>query len=90
MAEKKEKTSTDTSFEQAIARLEAIVRELEDGRLPLGEALDLFTEGMELTCLCDQRLGEAEQRLAVLTVREDGEICLQESNAAAGDDNVEL
>ena len=72
------KTAADATFEEAIGRLEALVRELEDGRLPLGEALDLFTEGMELTRLCDQYLSDAEQRLAVLTCQEDGEIRLQD------------
>ena len=90
MTEKSNSSSKNTTFEEAIVRLEALVRELEDGRLPLGEALDLFTEGMELTCLCDQYLSEAEQRLAVLTGQENGEFRLQEDSLATGGNKIEL
>jgi len=84
MAEKNttKKTTADekTSFEEAIARLEALVRELEDGRLPLAASLDLFSEGIGLARLCDQYLDEAEQRLAVLTAKENGELELKEAD----------
>ena len=90
MTEKSKNTAESTTFEEAIVRLEALVRELEDGRLPLGEALDLFTEGMELTRLCDQYLSEAEQRLAVLTSQENGEFRLQEDNLTPGGNKIEL
>ena len=93
MAEKKKTTAKNTTFEEAIARLETLVRELEDGRLSLKEALDLFSEGIDLTRLCDQFLSEAEQRLAVLTVRDDGEIRLQEvkqETLATGGNKIEL
>ena len=73
MTEKTATTEAKATFEEAITRLETLVRELEDGRLPLQESLDLFSEGIELANLCDQRLSEAEQRLSVLTLREDGE-----------------
>ena len=78
MAEEKKISLENTTFEEAIARLETLVRDLEDGRLSLGDALNLFTEGIDLTRICDQFLNEAEQRLAVLTGQENGEMRLQE------------
>jgi exodeoxyribonuclease VII small subunit len=39
-------------FEQAMARLEAIVGELEKGDLPLDESLKIFEEGVRLSKNC--------------------------------------
>lgn len=66
------------SFEEAIARLEAVVRELEDGGLPLESALDLFAEGIELSKVCSRILEAAEQRIAILTRDENGGLTLKE------------
>jgi exodeoxyribonuclease VII small subunit len=56
-------------FEQALARLEAIVERLERGELPLEQALAAFEEGVALTRRCAARLEDAERRIEVL-VRE--------------------
>jgi exodeoxyribonuclease VII small subunit len=48
------------SFEQALARLEKIVEKLDDGNLPLDDAIALFKEGTELAKICRDRLAEAE------------------------------
>lgn len=74
MAAKAEKMT----FEQAIARLEEVVRELEGGQLSLERALELFAEGIEHSRICNERLTVAEQRIAMLTANEKGEISLQE------------
>lgn len=55
------------TFDEAIKRLEEIVRELEDGQLPLEKALDLFSEGIGVSKFCQAALEEAEQRIMVLT-----------------------
>ncbi|RJQ30495.1 MAG: exodeoxyribonuclease VII small subunit [Peptococcaceae bacterium] len=60
------------TFEEAVSRLETVVRELEDGRLPLEEALALFAEGVELSRLCNRYLAEAEERIAVLIADDKG------------------
>jgi len=67
----------NASFEEAIARLEAVVKELEDGGLPLEKALELFAEGIELSKLCNRSLEAAEQRIAILTRDESGSIKLK-------------
>ena len=54
------------SFEEAMARLEAIVSQLEKGDLPLEEALTLFEEGAGLMKQCSQALDVAEQKVAKL------------------------
>lgn len=48
------------SFEAALARLEAIVEKLDDGNLPLAQALALYKEGNELAKRCRTLLTEAE------------------------------
>ncbi len=63
---------TELSFEQALERLETVVRELEDGTVPLDRSLSLYEEGVGLVRLCNTRLDEAERRITVLTKREDG------------------
>ncbi len=60
-----------TSFEQALERLEGVVGRLEDGDIPLEEALKLFEEGVRLSRLCAKKLDEAEKRVELLS--RDGE-----------------
>ncbi|MBK7707413.1 MAG: exodeoxyribonuclease VII small subunit [Acidobacteria bacterium] len=54
------------SFESSLTELEQIVRQLEDGDLPLEESLKLFESGVKLTRECRERLDEAERRIEVL------------------------
>ena len=44
------------SFEEAISQLEHLVSKLEQGDVPLEEAISYFKEGMELSKLCDEKL----------------------------------
>ncbi|OPZ73778.1 MAG: Exodeoxyribonuclease 7 small subunit [Firmicutes bacterium ADurb.Bin456] len=68
----------EMSFEKAMTRLEEIVRELEDGRLPLESALLLFEEGIELSRICENCLAAAEQKISILLTDEKGRISLKE------------
>jgi exodeoxyribonuclease VII small subunit len=58
-------------FETALAELEAIVKTLEEGDLPLERSLQLFERGVHLSRFCHQRLEEAERRIEILTERGD-------------------
>ena len=59
------------SFEQSITRLDEIVRQLEQGNVPLEDALKLFQEGTGLVKTCDEMLTKySEERL--LGSSEDG------------------
>jgi exodeoxyribonuclease VII small subunit len=48
------------TFEEALARLEAIVDQLDDGNLPLTKSLELFKEGTKLAAFCRDMLAQAE------------------------------
>ena len=65
-------TKIAPSFEQALARLEEIVRALEVGQAPLDGSLSLFEEGISLVKLCNRQLDEAEQKIKLLQAAPDG------------------
>jgi len=62
----------ELKFEQALARLEEIVRALDSGAAPLDESLALFEEGVRLVKLCSEKLDSAEQKVKILVRGEDG------------------
>lgn len=72
MAEKKVKEITDKSFESAINELENIVMQLEKGEATLEESIALFTEGMELSKFCSQKLDTVEQKITQLVKDSNG------------------
>ncbi|HEY9180850.1 MAG TPA: exodeoxyribonuclease VII small subunit [Candidatus Baltobacteraceae bacterium] len=51
------------AFEQKIARLEAIVKELENGSVELDRAVALFKEGKSLAGECETLLKGAQQQI---------------------------
>lgn len=51
------------SFEEQLEELDGIVTALEDGRLPLEDALALYERGMRLAKACQDRLDHAELRV---------------------------
>ena len=55
------------NFEEALARLEVIVRSLENGSAPLDDSLALFEEGIALVRLCNDKLENAQSRIKILT-----------------------
>ena len=54
-------------FEKSLEELEKRVRRLEQGDVPLEEALTLFEQGVALADRCQQHLEEAERRVAALS-----------------------
>lgn len=58
---------TDKTFEQAIVRIEEIVSKLEQGDVPLQDALSWFEEGTALAAHCGGLLENAEQKVTKLT-----------------------
>jgi exodeoxyribonuclease VII small subunit len=64
------------TFEAGLQQLEAIVKEMEGGELPLERALELFERGMKLSEACRKQLEEAETRVEVL-MRRGGEVQAQ-------------
>jgi exodeoxyribonuclease VII small subunit len=67
----------DTSpqqFEEALEKLEKIVRRMEDGELSLEKALESFEEGVQLARYCQTKLDEAQKRVELLLKNDKGEI----------------
>jgi exodeoxyribonuclease VII small subunit len=53
----------ELSFEEALTLLEAVVARLEEGQLPLGEAVESYERGMGLAAYCSDLLDSAELRV---------------------------
>ena len=72
----KAKKSEALSYEVAVARLEEIVRKLEQSREGIGleESMKLYEEGVSLVRRCYRELDDAEQRVKVLQQTQDGDI----------------
>jgi exodeoxyribonuclease VII small subunit len=64
----------DMKFEEALARLEEIVKKMEDGDLTLEESLDAFEAGIKLSRFCTKKLDEAERRVEILLKDEDEKV----------------
>jgi len=60
-------------FEEALERLEQIVKKMEAGEMTLEESLKAFEEGIRLSRLCAKKLDEADRRVEIL-LRQEGEI----------------
>lgn len=60
-------------FEDALQNLEAIVKELEGGDLSLERSLERYEQGVRLARFCSGKLEEAEKRIELLSVTEEGE-----------------
>lgn len=60
------------TFAESMTALEEIVRQLEQGDVPLENAIDLYKQGMELSQFCHSKLQNAEEQL-ISIVQETGE-----------------
>lgn len=54
---------TKLTFEEAMEKLEVIVEKLEEGDVPLEEAISIYKEGMELSKICHDKLKNVEEQL---------------------------
>lgn len=60
------------SFEEAMARLEKVVGQLERGDVPLEQSIELYQEGAALKAHCETKLKAAEEKVAVLMLDAEG------------------
>ena len=60
------------TFEEAFAQLEAAVAALQDGRMPLDQALQYYQDGMKLAQYCNELLQKAELTVQQLTIDSSG------------------
>ena len=72
MTEKTTKTVVNLSFEQAMQELEILVRRLEEGRLPLEEAMQAYERGTLLKNHCETKLQAAKLRVDQVILSDTG------------------
>ena len=64
------------NFDAALAELQETVRRLEEGGLPLEEAIAIYERGVALHERCAQLLGDAELRVQRLVERGGGQVAI--------------
>lgn len=62
------------SYEQALARLEQIIRAMENDKIPLEESLTLYEEGVRIVRRLSAELDDAERKIKILQQNAQGEI----------------
>ncbi len=62
------------SFEDALAQLETIVRELESGRIKLDDAIAAYEKAVALKQLCESKLKAAQLKIEKIEIGSDGEM----------------
>ena len=67
----------EMKFEEALKKLEKIVGDLENGDLPLDEALGKYEEGIRLSKACAKKLEVARKKVEILLKAEDGSLELK-------------
>ena len=59
------------TFEQALAQLETLVRDMETGDLPLEVSLKHYESGIELAAFCQKALENARLKISELQPKDD-------------------
>ena len=78
---KAKKTEKELTFEEELARLEAIVESLEGGEVPLAELVERYEAGMRHLKNCQEKLSSAELRIEQLrSASENGEAEVSDFN----------
>jgi exodeoxyribonuclease VII small subunit len=78
---------SEKSFEDAMSRLEDIVKDLESGELSLEDSFKVFEEGMKLIKFCSGKLEEVEQKVTMLVKDSDGKLVREDFDADEKDEN---
>jgi exodeoxyribonuclease VII small subunit len=71
------------SIEQAMQRLEALVREMEAGQLPLEKLIASYEEGVKLASVCQEKLDAAAKKIQIIAKNASGQTRLDEFPIAA-------
>lgn len=67
-----DKKVSEMSFEEAMKELEGVVGQLERGEVPLEDSIKLYERGAALKKRCEDKLKEAEEKVAAITLDGDG------------------
>ena len=65
------------SFEEALTRLENLVRELEAGKIKLDDAVNAYEEAVKLKDLCEQKLSTAKLKIEKIEINTTGNLSLK-------------
>jgi len=65
------------TFEEALQKLEIMVRELETGQTKLDDAVDVYEKAMALKKFCEEKLKNAELKIEKIEADEGGDILLK-------------
>ncbi len=65
-------SETKKTFEESLAELEALVANMESGKMGLEEMVSAFEKGQVLVKACSERLNEVERRIEVIRKKSDG------------------
>ncbi|WP_080874571.1 exodeoxyribonuclease VII small subunit [Oceanobacillus timonensis] len=68
-----EKNEDQLTFEQAMEKLEVIVKKLEEGDVPLEQAIEYYHDGMKLSKLCNEKLTNVQEKMVTI-LNEQGEL----------------
>ena len=66
------------SFEKALAELEEIVDNLENGSIDLEKSIEFYTRGSHLKAHCQQKLNDAVLKLDEIKVSSEGKVSKKE------------
>lgn len=84
------KPEKQLDFDKALAQLEKIVQDMENGSLPLEKMMEQFEEGMRLIALCSAKLNEVERKIEVMVKKGDKVVTepFEEESVKRGADSV--
>ena len=77
-ANKSDQAPDGLTLKESLMAIEKIVEDLEDGEIPLEDALQRFEQGMKLIEQCQDKLTKVEKKLKILTRDKSGEFSLSE------------
>ena len=83
MSAKPKPATAEPNFETAMDRLEAIVEQMESGKLPLEDLIVRYEEGMNLVKVCQERLASAEQKIDIIARNSAGKPVVKPFEATA-------
>ena len=65
------------SFEEALTKLENIVRELEGGRIKLDDAVSAYEQAVSLKKLCQEKLEKAQLKVEKIEIDKAGNLSVK-------------
>jgi len=87
MSSKAKSPPQELNFEKAMDRLEAIVEQMETGKLPLEDLIVRYEEGMGLVKVCQERLAGAEQKIEIIARNSGGKPIVKDFEPVAESSN---